>query len=801
MSVVWDPGQDWIQIFDRLLKHPQGPTRGCRCDICTQGTPDSGGGGWVEDVETNQNVSSRASRASTEERDEDGGAEVEAGALDEESFQRVFESCSPVATISLRSVNSQLAAVLVGLTSRDWRKRVEGLSLLRSLAMSGASEYQDFPSSLLHLQRPLVSCVQDLRSQVVKEACLSLACLAQQLQHRAEEILRPILPSLLLLLHSGARVVTSSGVTAVRFILHNCFCPGFIAVVCRGSSSRSNLVRRHTFEFLQQILHVWPLHKLEGLGAEVGEAVRRGMGDGDPSTRAEARKAYWAFGDAFRLEADGLLSSLEAADLDINRSRQSSVGRSRESLGEESSSLVRRGSVRVKRSQEKADSGSLRRSNSLVDATAARRAIVRQQFSQEGRSQAALQRRGSLRRGSGEGNSPLVLQRTPVDPSILGSVQRRGSTEPAATTIPRRGSTDPATPSAAQSRRDSKETTSPSVLRRGSNEPTTPLSFRRGSAEPSSYRRSLRKGSAEPSSPQLVRRGSNNQKNREQRMLRGSSVEPPSPKTLRPGSRDSSVGSSFGSLRRGSNIQPLSKVSKEVPRRGPAVFKGSSSSLAAEGRIFNSNKVGGASGHGSKKVLFCSESSKENERTQVNDCSQGTESSKDFYLHNDSTTPAKIDAVFSSPEDDASTESRALSSSTRLSSPSPTRSSGSPDSGYSTIELEPGARALSLARLAVRVREGRGEEVVTALHLVARLLDGTWTEEEAKAGSQIAPLLVESYNAEETQVRKAALTCLVSLCLQVGEDHLAPHLAGLPGAKRKLLSLHLHRARTNQKGR
>ena len=176
---------------------------------------------------------------------------------------------------------------------------------------------------------------------------------------------------------------------------------------------------------------------------------------------------------------------------------------------------------------------------------------------------------------------------------------------------------------------------------------------------------------------------------------------------------------------------------------------------------------------------------------------------------------------------------------TRLSSsPSPTRSSGSPDSGYNTIELEPGSRALSLARLAVRVREGRvaavrvgegeGGEVVAALHLLARLLDGTWGEEEAKVcltkpchhnlhnvnhqvGFQIAPILVECYNgAEETQVRKAALTCLVSLCLQVslitcsntdvgnehqvGEDHLAAHLAGLPGAKRKLLSLHLHRS-------
>ena len=94
-------------------------------------------------------------------------------------------------------------------------------------------------------------------------------------------------------------------------------------------------------------------------------------------------------------------------------------------------------------------------------------------------------------------------------------------------------------------------------------------------------------------------------------------------------------------------------------------------------------------------------------------------------------TPARIDPNNSSREDERCLEGQ-QSSSTRLSSPSPTRSSGSPDSGYSTIELEPGSRALSLARLAVRVRDGEGEEVVAALHLLARLLDGTWGEEEAK---------------------------------------------------------------------
>jgi hypothetical protein len=32
---LWSPGQEWIMIFDNLLKHPQGIKRGCSCDICS----------------------------------------------------------------------------------------------------------------------------------------------------------------------------------------------------------------------------------------------------------------------------------------------------------------------------------------------------------------------------------------------------------------------------------------------------------------------------------------------------------------------------------------------------------------------------------------------------------------------------------------------------------------------------------------------------------------------------------------------------------------------------------------------
>ena len=35
LSQLWDSGQEWILIFDNLLKHPGGKvSKGCKCDMC-----------------------------------------------------------------------------------------------------------------------------------------------------------------------------------------------------------------------------------------------------------------------------------------------------------------------------------------------------------------------------------------------------------------------------------------------------------------------------------------------------------------------------------------------------------------------------------------------------------------------------------------------------------------------------------------------------------------------------------------------------------------------------------------------
>ena len=123
----------------------------------------------------------------------------------------------------------------------------------------------------------------------------------------------------------------------------------FLPIICKAVSSKSHTTRCNIFQFLEQILHVWPIHTLEGQTENIQDALMIGLGDGDQDTRCWARKAYWAFADHFRVEADSLLSYLDQSRKQLvegdtsdgsfsfhgmsgSRSRQSSVDRSQDSL-------------------------------------------------------------------------------------------------------------------------------------------------------------------------------------------------------------------------------------------------------------------------------------------------------------------------------------------------------------------------------------------------------------------------------------------------------------------------------------
>ena len=69
----------------------------------------------------------------------------------------------------------------------DWKLRVDNLMMVRSLLVAGASQYDELQACLKNLEYPFESCVKDLRSQVVRECCITLAFISQTLRNKVSQ--------------------------------------------------------------------------------------------------------------------------------------------------------------------------------------------------------------------------------------------------------------------------------------------------------------------------------------------------------------------------------------------------------------------------------------------------------------------------------------------------------------------------------------------------------------------------------------------------------------------------------------
>ena len=105
--------------------------------------------------------------------------------------------------------------------------------------------------------------------------------------------------------------MATSGIVCLRFIIQNTISPRFLPILCQQISSKSNIIRRHICELMDQLLHSWPTQALEKHVSVLQETVKKGIADADPEARVQARKAYWGFADHFKDHADQLLQSLD----------------------------------------------------------------------------------------------------------------------------------------------------------------------------------------------------------------------------------------------------------------------------------------------------------------------------------------------------------------------------------------------------------------------------------------------------------------------------------------------------------
>uniref|UniRef100_A0A8C9U620 Cytoplasmic linker associated protein 2 n=1 Tax=Scleropages formosus TaxID=113540 RepID=A0A8C9U620_SCLFO len=340
------------------------------------------------------NCNSGTRRTSSAGPSRTGGQSREgAGAVDEEDFMKAFTDVPTVHIYSTRDLEDNLNKIREVLSDdkHDWDQRTNALKKVRSLLVAGAANYDCFYQHLRLLDGAFKLSAKDLRSQVVREACITVAHLSTVLGNKFDHGAEAIVPVLFNLIPNCARVMATSGVAAIRFIIRHTHVPRLIPLITSNCTSKSVAVRRRCYDFLDLLLQEWHTHSLEKHAAVLVESIKKGIRDADAEARMEARKAYWGLRQHFPTEADALYHSLEPS---YQRNLQSclrnsgsaaslpqsdrSSSSSQESLNRPLSSKWSAAPGRVSAAPKSSGSpGSLQRSRSDVDVNAAAGAKAR----------------------------------------------------------------------------------------------------------------------------------------------------------------------------------------------------------------------------------------------------------------------------------------------------------------------------------------------------------------------------------------------------------------------------------------
>ncbi|CAH1111377.1 unnamed protein product [Psylliodes chrysocephalus] len=305
-----------------------------------------------------------------------------AGAVDEESFIRSFEDCPSITIFSAKEVIEQLKSIqeIISDTNKDWNKRTEALKRIRSVAIAGMSYFEEFHLGLRNMEIALQGSLKDLRSQVVREACITISYLSQTMGNKFDKTAELLLQHLINLIQNSAKVMATSGQITVRFLIQYTHSTRLIPIITNNSiKSKSKDIRRACCEFLEMILTQWPRHPLERHIPTLQEAIKTGVADADPEARVISRRAFRGFRDHFPDQAEQLLQSLDPSYRRALQGEGMSTSSSQNNIASGFKTPRTYGRSAVASATDSPRKGF--RSNSAIDLQAAQRAKARAQYS------------------------------------------------------------------------------------------------------------------------------------------------------------------------------------------------------------------------------------------------------------------------------------------------------------------------------------------------------------------------------------------------------------------------------------
>ncbi|XP_031628993.1 CLIP-associating protein isoform X3 [Contarinia nasturtii] len=321
----------------------------------------------------------------------------DAGAVTMDIFEASFELVPQITIFNQRDVDEHLKSIntIIGDKNMDWEKRVDALKKIRSLLMLNVHTSPTFAIFLKeNLSMSFLDILKELRSQVIREACITIAYMCKVIQNRLDYFCVHIFPELINLIQNSAKVISSASTITVKYVIKYTHAPKLVPVMTQNlMQSKSKDIRATLSEVMYYLFENWSTRTLEKFSINLKEALKKGISDADNMARKHSRRSFWEFRRHFPDLADSLYITLDSqtqkalererdgGESNGTNSMSASLRGSNSSLNSIPNSVIKRRQFTGLRSPATvAPSGGVR-SISALDTAAVQRARARQQYS------------------------------------------------------------------------------------------------------------------------------------------------------------------------------------------------------------------------------------------------------------------------------------------------------------------------------------------------------------------------------------------------------------------------------------
>ncbi|XP_055308767.1 CLIP-associating protein isoform X4 [Sitodiplosis mosellana] len=321
----------------------------------------------------------------------------DAGAVTMEIFESSFEVVPQITVFNQRDVDDLLKSIntTIGDKNMDWDKRIDALKKIRSLLMLNVHTSSTFSLYLKeNLSISFLDILKELRSQVIREACITIAYMCKVIQNRLDVFCVHIFQELINLIQNSAKIISSASIITVKYVIKYTHAPKLIPIITQNlMQSKSKDIRATLCEVMFYLFEHWSTKTLEKFSINLKEALKKGIFDADNMARKHSRRNFWEFRRHFPDLADNLYASLDSqtqktldreqdgSESNGTNSMSASLRGSNSSLNSIPSSVIKRRQFTGLRSPVTIVPSGNVRSISALDTAAVQRARARQQYS------------------------------------------------------------------------------------------------------------------------------------------------------------------------------------------------------------------------------------------------------------------------------------------------------------------------------------------------------------------------------------------------------------------------------------